>query len=169
MTTNAVYGKAGTAVTFKASGGSVLFTPTSVANAAGRLSTRGDLGALPRPLLYRWYAETAAAATPTVGNWLEIRMAWWNDDATPGQPDGGVGASDAAFATENDLKNLKKVGEVVCDAASATVFQASGLIWIPVRYVSVVWWNRFGSALSATAGDHVFSLTPVFDDIQAAA
>lgn len=170
MTTNAIYDKRGTTIVFKASGGDVVFTPKAVANAAGRLSARADLGAFPRPGWFTWYAETQAQATPTVGNLLRIYLGLWHDDDTPGDPDGGVGAADAAFATENDLKNLKYIGRVTCDTAAAdTVFQRSGLVWIPTRYCSVVWWNALGSALTNDDGEHIFKLTPYYRDVQAPA
>lgn len=164
---NKVYVTQETRKVFKASGGDVLFTPTTLANAAGRLSDRADLGALPRSGWYRWYAETQLQATPTVGAVLRVYLSHWDNDTGPADQDGDVGAADAAFATENDLRNLKHIGNVIVDAATASVvFAASGLVYIPVRYVSLVWWNQTGAALTATAADHFFALTPVPDEIQ---
>ena len=50
--------------------------------------------------------------------------------------------------------------------ATAEVFPASGVSEIDTRYVSVVWWNDSGQALSGTAGDHETILTAVPDEAQ---
>lgn len=164
---NNVYGSLATALSWKSSGGSAVLTCTSVANAAGRLGARLDLGAAPRPMTYKWYAEFQCQATPTVGNLIRLYLAEWDDESGPSDPDGDVGASDAGFATENDLRNLNQIGSVIVDAASANVvFSRSGLIQITKRYVSPVVWNASGAALTATASHHYIMLTPVFDQIQ---
>ena len=155
----------GTAKTFKETGGDVLFTPKNIATGAGRLSDRCDLGAWPAPRLFRWFAETKPVATPTVGNKLDIYYAGWDAD-TPASPVGGVGAADAAFNTSNDLLNLRWLGSVICSNASSAVFQAGGLVLIPYRYVSIVWWNGFGATLTNTAGDHFFRITPFIAEQQ---
>lgn len=170
MTTNAVYQKLGTQITFKESGGDVLWTPKNVANGAGRLSTRADLGAFPRATRYRWYAENQCQATPTAGALIRYYLAPWDDDSTPADPWGDVGASDAAFATEGDLRNLLFLGAVIADVATAdVVFSGGGFVDLPYRYVSLVVWNASGAALTNDAAEHYFRLTPIYDDIQAAA
>lgn len=169
MTDVPFYINTGTPLIWKATGGDFAFTPASVANGAGRLGAVGDLGAFPRAAWYRWYAETQCQATPTALRYVDLYLAWWNDPTGPAEPDGGVGASDAAFATANDLRNLKWLGNIVVDAAAGnTVFQASGLVYLPVRHVSPVWWNATGAALTADDAEHVFKLTPVYDLAQTA-
>jgi len=164
---NKVYYNPETGITWKSSGGTHVFTGTSVANGAGRLGDRGDLGAQPNAALYRWFAETKIGAGLTVGSLVRVYLAWWNDEATPGDSDGAVGASDAAFATENNLRNLKHIGNIVVRSTTTTdIHTGSGLVMIPVRYVSPVWWNASGGALSATATDHEFHLTAVPPEIQ---
>lgn len=171
MATNAVYEKLGTRIKFIASGGDVLFTPKNIASGAGRISTRADLGAFPRPALYRYYGETQVqATTPVAGNLVRMYLSFWDDDGTPGDPWGDVGATDAAFATEAELWNLQQLRPIVVEAAAAdTVFAAGGLIQIPYRYVSLVWWNASGASLTNDDAEHWFALTPVYPDIQAAA
>jgi hypothetical protein len=157
----------GTKITFS-SGGDVTWTPANVANAAGRLSTRADLGSLAsgRAAWFRWYAENQCQATPTVGNLIRYYLAFWNNETGPDDPDGDVGATDAAFATENDLRNLRHIGNVVVDAATAdVVFAASGLIYIPCRYVSLVGWNASGAALTNDNAEHKFTLDPVYEKV----
>ena len=149
-----------TAITFKASGGDVVFTPKNIANGAGRISARADLGAWSKNRLYRWYGETQCQATPTVGRSVDIYFAGWDED-TPASPIGDVGSSDAAFSTENDLINLNFLGQIFVDAAAADVkFVRSGLILIPYQYASVVWWDATGASLTNDDAEHIFRLTP---------
>lgn len=161
----------GTTKKWKSSGGDGVLTFTSVANAAGRLGDRVDLGAIlaggpsARATWFRWYAKSKFQATGlVVNNTLDHYLARWHDDTTPGDPDGGtnVVASDAAFATQNFLKNLKYIGSSIVDStAGATIFTGSGLVLIQHRYVSPIWWNATGATASATATDFEFWLTPV--------
>ena len=158
----------GTTKVLKASGGDAVWTPANVANGAGRLLARLDLGDISsstsRATWYRWYAENQCQATPTVGNLIRYYLSLWNDDTTPDDSDGDVGASDAAFATENDLKNITHIGNVIVDAATAdVVFAASGMVYLPVRYVSLVVWNASGASLTNDNAEHVFKLAPVYD------
>lgn len=162
---NKIYLQRETEITFKSSAGSAVFTPTSVANNAGRISAQYDLGAAPKSRLYRWRAKTACQATPTVGNIIRIYLVC-ADDAT--DLDGNAGVSDAAYNTENLTRNLQWIGNFNIDVAGTGAQKASslGAIEIVSRYVSVVWWNASGATLSATAGDHQFVLIPVPDEIQ---
>jgi len=155
-----------TAITFKASGGDVTFTPKNIANSAGRISARADLGAWSKSRLYRWYGETQCQATPTVGRSVDIYFAGWDED-TPASAIGDVGSTDAAFSTENDLLDLSFLGQIFVDAATASVkFVRGGLILIPYRYVSIVWWNATGASLTNVDADHIFRLTPFVPEQQ---
>lgn len=155
----------GTAVTFKASGGDVTFTNTSVANGAGRISAQWDRGSGSKPGLYRWEATTKAAAGLSVGAVLEIYLATAHSSSS--QIDGNQSTSDAAFSATDKRRNLQVVGSIVADSTSSGEIQnASGLVFITARYVSVVWWNALGQALSSTAGDHVFTLIPYPPEVQ---
>lgn len=172
MTTNAVYDKIGSPIVFKASGGNVTFTPKNIANGAGRISARADLGAFPRPTRYRWYAENQCqATTPVVGYLIRYYLVFWDDDTTPGRGWGDTGTTDAAFNTENDLRNIRYIGSLVVDTAAADVIFSGGGedIYIPYRYVSVVVWNASGASLTNDDTEHQFILTPVYTDVQAAA
>lgn len=162
---NEIYQLPGTTITFKASGGDVTFTPTSVSNGAGRISAQYDRGSGAKPGLYRWEAITKAAAGLAVGAALEISLA--TAHVSSSQIDGNQSTSDAAFSATDKRRNLQYVGSVVADSTSSGEIQtASGLVFITARYISVVWWNAFGQALSSTAGDHVFTLTPYAPQIQ---
>lgn len=171
MATSNIYDVVGTRKVWKSSGGDGVLTFTSVANAAGRLGDRVDLGDLlvantaARATLFRWYVTTKMQATGlTLNNTIDLYFARWNDDTSgaAAQPDGNVGASDAAFATAALLVNLMYVGSVIVDStAGSTLLQRSGLIYLPYRYVSPVLWNASGATASATATDTQIWLTPV--------
>ena len=158
-----IYSAPETAITFKSSGGIVTFTPTSVANGAGRISAQWDRGAGSKPTRYKWRVKTKAAAALVVGTELEIYFA--TSDGTI--VDGNQGTADAAVSAADKRRNLQPVGTIRADSTSnGEVQHGSGIVWIFDRYVSVVWWNALGQALSGTAGDHEFILTPVPDEIQ---
>lgn len=160
---NKIYIDPEAAITFKASGGTVLFTPTSVANNAGRISTQWDRGAGAVPSRYIWRAHTKFAAALAVPASLEIYFA--TSDGT--DVDGNQGTTDAAFSAADKRRNLQFVGTINADSTSNGEVQiASGVVEIFARYVSVVWWNAMGQALTGTAGDHTFSLTAVPDEVQ---
>jgi hypothetical protein len=160
--------KKGTKLTWKESGGDAVWTFKNIANGAGRTAARLDLGALTsgRAAWFDWYAESKCQATPTLGALIRYYLALWHDDTTPGDPDGGLGSADAAFATEDKLRNLLFIGSAQADAATASVvFTGAGRIYLPVRYVSLVGWNATGAALTNTAGDHKFTLDPVYENV----
>lgn len=160
---NKIYANPETAIAFASSGGDVVFTPTSVANGAGRISAQWDRGAGSKPVRYKWRAKTKAAAALTAGAILGIYLSTSNGTVQ----DGNLGTVDAALSDINKLNNLQSVGGIVADSTVNGELQyASGIIEIYDRYVSVVWWNALGQALSGTAGDHTFTLTPIPDEIQ---
>ncbi len=170
MATGDILTYKGTKKTWKESGGDALWTPKNISNGAGRLATRLDLGSMAsgRAAWFSWYAENQCQATPTLGAVIRYYIVAWNDDATPGDADGAVGATDAAFATEAKLRNLRFVGNVIVDAAAAdTVFSKSGMIYLPFRYVSLVCWNASGATLTNDAAEHKFTLDPVYENIAA--
>lgn len=163
----------GTTKSFLNTGGDAAFDFNGTTTGAGEGSARLDLGTYPRAAYWRWYAETKMQATPTLGQTVEIYFGLYDDESTPGRAWGDLTnvtnySSSATwnFATENDLRNLYPVGSIVCDNASASVFSAGGVILIPTRYVTLVWWNRMGATSSTTASEHKFYLTPFIDELQ---
>lgn len=160
---NKVYAAPETAISFKASGGTVAFTPTSLASGSLRVSAQYDRGSGSKPGRYIWRATTklaSVAAGAAVGVYLST-----SDGTTQ---DGNLGASDATVASADKIRNLQWLGNVVCDKGSdaSEPWSTSGVVEIYDRYVSVAILNASGVSLSSTAGDHVFSLTPVADEIQ---
>lgn len=169
MTTN-VLETIGATKKWKSSGGDGVITLTSVGNAAGRQGDRLDLGAIlasgpnARATWFRWYMKLKAQASGlAVGNTLDIYHGYSNDDVTPGDVSSGhPGSSDAAFATAAFLNNLRYAGSVIVDdTTGGTLMSRDGLVYIPYRYVTPVFWNATGATLSATATDFEYWLTPV--------
>jgi hypothetical protein len=165
---NLIYVADGSLLTFKSSGGSALFTPTSLAQNAGRVSTQLDLGAAPRALRYEWRASSKAAGTVVVGDTLVDIYASTQDVTSTGIQDGTPGLVDAALATIEKARNMQWIGALIVEATAAAVIQSSGIIELTARYVSIVWVNRLSTAvaLSATATDHLFTLQAKPDQIQ---
>lgn len=161
---NKIYVAPESAIVWKSSGGTYTFTPTSVANAAGRIGAQGDLGSASHSGWYRWRAKTKCGTAGTVGRAVRIYIA--TSDGTI--EDGNLSTADAGVSSEDKTRNLLFVGCIVVDKASDATepFQASGIVYLPYRYVSPVWWNDTAQALSSTAGDHEFQLIPIPDEIQ---
>ena len=160
---NKIYQATEAAITWLASGGTNILTLTSVAASAGRQGALYDFGTASRASMFAWRAWVKFATTPVVGE--VIRIYWKSSDGT--SPDNDDGTGDAAVSAEDKLKNLMHIGNIIVDEASTTpVFAASGMVWAPHRYGSPVIWNATADALSATAGDHGFSLIPVPPEVQ---
>lgn len=149
----------GTAKVFAPSGGDVTFTPTSLADGAGRRSARLDLGSGARPSLYRWMAKTKFASALTA-NRIAVEIYLVESDGT--RADGNQGDTDAAVSVSSKRANLQRIGSVVSDdTTSGEVQQASGYFRTSARYIQVVWWNASGVALTGTGSDHEFVIQPV--------
>jgi hypothetical protein len=171
MATNTVLIKEGTSVVFKASGGDVVWTPQNEAAGKGRISAVWDRGVSPRPVRYKWRMQTRWAATVTAGDMLRLYLVTSNAAATAAATDGGQTFGDAELASESRLAdNCVFIGSVVASTAADQNECSSGTVEIYDRYISVAMWNAAAvKALTNTAGDHVFTLTPMSDDIQASA
>jgi len=146
-----------TAITFQASGGTVLFTPTSLAAGAGHQSAQHDFGASARVFMFDARAYCKFTTTPIVGEVIDVYLK--TSDGT--HIDNDDGTTDAAVSAEEKLRNLTWIGSIMVDEASTTVkFVMSTPVSIRARYVQVVFWNRTVDAVSATAADNGFVLNP---------
>lgn len=158
-----------TAKVFKNSGGDVAFNLKNLSNAAGRISTRLDLGAYPRATRYRFFAQAQWQATPTQYNLMQFGLVFWDDESTPGDASGGItqatdsGTRDGSTSiAQTDLIGLYACPPIVVRAAAAsTIFTAGGIVRIDTRYVSILGWNAGGSALVNTDGLSFVRLTPL--------
>lgn len=156
----------GTAIVYGSEvGDDVAFSVESTANNAGRQSANydfGDISSTGRSPYYEASAYTQAQATPTVDNPCKVHYKLSTDNSTSHMTNDD-GTSDAAVSAEDKLKNTMHLGNILCDQAAANIeFGAVfGLIEIYQRYGAVIWWNEFGSALTATESEHKFILTPI--------
>ena len=161
---NAIKQQIGTAITFS-SAGDVAFSPASVAFGTGRKSASWDRGASPQAEEYSWRAKFKFAATPLVGETIDLYIA--TSDGTI--IDGTTTAGDAGFpaADVGSLNNMMYIGSLVVDTTGTDSIQGSGVFRMTSRYgVLVMWNNTAAETLSATAGDHSVIITPVFLEVQ---
>lgn len=159
---NEAYIKTGTALLISgAAGADYAWSVEGVANGAGRVSAQIDLGASPRPGLYKWSCEVQFQATPTQYKGLALYKGGAPDgDST--QIDGDVGATDAALGDVDMRSNLKNIGYVVSEnAAASEACVASGTFEHLDRYLTLVAYNDSGATINATDTNFVFTLQPV--------
>lgn len=159
---NKIYVKPETAITWLASGGTYTFTPTSLGSNAGRQGGYGDLTTSAHSRIYEWRAWIKPGGTRVVGEAVRIYLA--TGDGTIYDNDDGT--SDAAVSSSDKLRNVRQIGSIVIDENAAVTMAASGVVEISARYVAPIFWNGTANALSSTAGDFGFSLTPVPDEVQ---
>lgn len=158
---NEAYIATGTALLISgAAGADYAWSVEGVASAAGRVSAQIDLGASPRRGLYKWSCECQFQATPTQGLGLELYKAGAPDgDST--QIDGDIGSTDAALGDVDMRRNLKQIGYVVSENATASeICVASGVFEHYDRYLSLVAYNGSGATVNATDTNFVFILQP---------
>lgn len=162
----------GTTLVLKSSGGDAVWTPTSVADGAGRISARLDLGVFPNPDAVEVVAILKSAAAASAGEvaelWLFQADAAAGSTATSVASTGGFSESDAAITDSDRLRNGDLIGHVVADDEAGFVY-VSKRYTIPVtaRYIQVAVWNELGVALSATAADCEIRVTPLYLQTQA--
>lgn len=138
-----------------------VWTVEGLSNAAGRVSARIDLGATPRPALFKWICEVQFQATPTQGLGLELYRAGYDDD-TSTRMAGDLGTSDAALGDVDIRRNLDQFGYVVSEnAAASEKCIAAGHFFHPHRYITLVAYNGSGASVNATAANFVFRLQPI--------
>ena len=158
---NEVYIAPGSTTKF-ASAGDVVFTPTSIASGAMRISAEATLGTTfttARADEYHWSAQTKWLDTLEVGETLDIYIAEADSD---GDYDGTLTAGDATLSESTDvLKNLNYVGSIIATTATEQIERTSGVVRIKSNKCVVVFHNNATPALSASAGDHEFALTPI--------
>lgn len=161
---SAIYVKQEDTITFKASGGTAVFTPKAVANAAGRVSAQHDRGAPSSPGRYMMHCETQCQATPTVGQTVDVYVA---EGLSSSLIAGDVGTSDAGLSDTDVLRNLRYVGSISVENATADEkFMAVFDVEIRSRYFSVVWWNNTGATLTNDDAEHIVTMVEVPDEIQ---
>lgn len=159
---NLIYVNEEAAITWLASGGSETFTPTSLGAAAGRQGAHHDFGVAARPRRFSWRAFIKPGGTRVVGEVVHIYL----KTSDGSHPDNDDGATDLAVSALDKLRNLRYLGSIQIDENAAVEMVASGDIEISARYAAPVFWNATANALSSTAADFGFILTPVPDEVQ---
>lgn len=160
---NKIYQIGETAIQWLASGGDELLTLTSLAASAGRQGARHDFGTSARSPRFVWRFYTQFATAPVVGERIEIY--WKSSDGTHADNDDGTG--DIALSSQDKLNNLQLLGVMTVDEATASVeMGASGTIEIGDRYGQPVIYNATADALSSTAAESGFTLTPIPFEVQ---
>ena len=142
---------------------------TSVADGAGRESTKADLGAL-RARLYAVRVGIEMDVAPTAGTTVEFYWsASFSTTAATGN-DAGVSGVDAAFnADEDEFKvQLIFLGSLILTADADTVVQMQtiGYFTPPHRFGSVIVINKGGQAFEGDAVEMFVALVPILDEIQ---
>ncbi len=159
---NKIYQHDESAIIWLSSGGTEAFTPTSLASAAGRQGAHHDFGTSARPRLFVWRAWIKPGGTRVVGEGIRIYLK--TSDGTRHDNDDGTG--DIAVSAADKLRNLRQLGAIQIDENAAVEMVASGIVEIGARYAAPVFWNGTANALSSTAADFGFSLTPIPDEVQ---
>ena len=155
------------AVSFKSTGGTVVFTAEATANGALAHSAQFDRGTGALPGYYRWFARIKASAVMTVSSVVKIYLAQ-SLDATnvPGRIPVTDGEIDPGGNQTRNLGAL--IGIIVADTTDDTLpLNASGTCFIFSQFVSVCYLNELGQALSATAADFDFILQAIPPEQQA--
>ena len=158
---NEAYVKTGTALLISGvAGADYAWSVEGITNGAGRVSAQIDLGASPRPGLYKWSCSVQFQATPTQYKGLALYRAG-APDGTSTQIDGDIGASDAALGDVDMRSNLKSIGYVVSEnAAASEPCVASGVFEHTNRYLTLVAYNDSGATVNATDTNFIFTLQP---------
>jgi hypothetical protein len=159
---NKILQKDETPITWKSSGGTETFTPTTLGASAGRQGAHHDFGTSARSRLFAWRAYIKPGGTRAVGEGVRVYLK--TSDGTHHDNDDGTG--DIALSSSDKLRNLRQPGSIVIDENAAVEMVGSGIIEIGARYAAPVFFNGTANALSSTATDFGFELTPIPDEIQ---
>lgn len=151
--------------TWTDSGGDELLDLGDLAADAVVMGSFQDLGSGVRSLDYTFeFTISGFASDPVVGETIDLY--WSQSNATTGFD--GMPTTDPTTTAEgtlsvNALKNLILSGSTVVHTTSQTdELKISGMVQLPLRYVSVVVHNNAADALQGTGTDtHSVVLTPI--------
>lgn len=158
---------AGTAITWKNTGGDKVLTLTSLANGAAR---EGDKSAtlvdgtkgLPEYVEFR--LESAVGSAATTGKEITLFVGE-SDSATAGTANpGNLTGADAGLSTPTELTpQLNLVGALSLSNTRGTNPQKQRMRYKPLcAYLIPLVYNDSGQTLSGTAGDHQLVMTPYY-------
>ena len=156
---NKIYLHEETAVTWKPSAGTELFTPGALASGAGRQGAYHDFTTAARSARFAWRLALTPGATRVVGEIVEVYLI--TSDGT--SPDNDDGTGDIAVSAKDKLRNVMQIGALQIDENAAVLMVASGIVELGHRYGAPAIWNATANALAAGA---IFSMTPIPDEVQ---
>lgn len=152
----------GSAITWKASGGTYGWTFTSVTNGNGRQGAKGDLGAN-RARIWDVLFTASVGSAATAGNTIDLYWAA-SDSGTAGTDNpGGASGTDATFNTTPSeyAAQLIFIGSLVLSNNAGTGIQKQWFSFVPpCRYGMPVVINSSGQTAGGTAGDHTLTFIP---------
>lgn len=154
MAAGDVFGLAGTPRVWRDSGGDAAIGLSSLAAANLREGARFDFGAAAKPLGFSVFARTQWTSAPTSKSMLEIYLAAWDDEATPGDPWADLAGSDTNYSSADGIAkrdNLMLIGGPVAGTSAVGPFRwGLPFVFFPYRYVSVLAFNGGNVALAAS-------------------
>lgn len=162
MATSKIYMVEESTITWKSSGGTELFTPTSLATLSGRQGAYHDFGTSARAQKYKGRFWFKPGGTRVVGEAVLLYGA--TGDGTHYDNDDGTG--DIALSAADKLRNLQPISGAQIDENAAVEMGNHFEIIISERYWAPVLYNATANTLSSTAGDFGVSLTPIPDQSQ---
>jgi hypothetical protein len=170
MTTNAIYEKRGTTVTFTEAGvgdKALIAANTDLAQVAGTVSAFVDRGATAAPGEYEVRAYCKWEATVTVNENAQIYLC--QSDGT--HTDAGItyDATNPAALTLVKCSNLKMIGIVNAAVADTNEHGATFVTRITSRYFAIGVYNSSAAKdLLFASSETLVAVTPIFPDVQTA-
>lgn len=159
--------EAGTALTWKSSGGDKTLTLTSLTNGSVREGDKSATlvdGTKGMPELLEIRLESAVGSAATQGKNINVYIGD-SDNSTAGTNNpGNLSGADATVTSGSELLGqLNYVGGLSLSNARGTNVQKARMIYFPTcAYIIPVIHNDSGQTLSATAGDHQLVITPYY-------
>lgn len=159
----------GTAVTWKASGGTYTLTLTSLASGAARQGVKGDLSDgtagnnLPEVCLFLLETKMGTGIANAT-NKLSLFIGESNNATAATNNPAGLTGADGSLGTPAEYTlqlNLAQAMNLSNNASTGT--QKQWLAYYPIsRYIIPVIYNQSDQSLSSTAGDHVLTMVPYY-------
>jgi hypothetical protein len=151
-----------TPIIWASSGGTFVWTPTSLSDGTGREGPKADLGA---KWARRWVALLTSSVAASATDFKAIEL-WWgpSDNATAGTDNpGNLSGTDATLTNAATLRyQLLLVGSLSLVNARTTSVQKQWFdFYPPLRYGVPLLYNASGQALGSTAADHTLTLIPL--------
>ena len=171
MASGDVFGLTGTPRVFRDVGGDATMGLSGLAAGNLRESARFDFGAGARPTGFRVFARTQWGVAPTVQSQLEIYLAGWDDEATPGDAWAELAGADTNYSTAAGVAKREDClflgGPRARTSAVGPFHWGLSFVDFPFRWVSVLAYNNANQAL-ATSGvfASLIRLTPRYPQIQ---